>query len=77
MERSSVSSMQTDCAVMPSSESIGRSTTESGRPQQPKGISTTGNCHTFASNPLDADISLTTRSTARSRSIRSFDRRDS
>ncbi len=44
--------MATDWAVMPSTESTGRSTTESGVPGRPIGIRITGNCHTVRSKPL-------------------------
>ncbi len=63
--------MATDCAVMPSTESMGRSTTESGAPAVPKGISTTGNCQICRSNPLSCDSRRTMASACRRRSKRS------
>ncbi len=56
---------------MPSTEWMGRSTTESGRSPAPTGISTTGNCQTSRSNPLSSDSRRTMASAWRSRSRRS------
>ena len=52
MVESSASGMATDWAVMPSTESTGRSTTESGISGRPSGIRITGNYHTVLSKPL-------------------------
>ena len=68
---SSSSGHRTTLAVMPSTESMGRSTTESGRSAVPNGISTTGNCHTWRSNPDSCDKRRTMASARRSRPSRS------
>ena len=62
--------METDCAVMPSTESTGRSTTESGA-AVPTGISTTGNCQTFCRSRFRGESRRTMASARRRRSRRS------
>ena len=56
---------------MPSTESTGRNTTESGSVSDPSGISTTGNCQIVSSKPLSAERRRTVASARRSRSSRS------
>src|ERR1022692_1564407 len=63
--------MATDWAVMPSTESIGRRTTESGAAPVPSGISTTGNCQMRRSKPLECERRRTMASACRRRTSRS------
>ena len=59
--------MVTDCAVIPSTESTGRSTIESGAASVPSGIRITGNCQTWWSYPLSWVSRRTIASARRSR----------
>ena len=63
--------MGADWAVIPSTESTGRSTIESGLAADPSGISTTGNCQIVFSKPLSSESRRTMASARRSRSSRS------